>query len=173
MRRSLRTVSKVTVGLFAGSAVAFAVFYAALIAGGYRPVAVYSGSMTPTITVGGLAVDRAISARDVRVGDVITFTDPYVMGRMVTHRVVAIIPTAHGLAYRTKGDANPSRDPWTIRLTGQVGRVAFSIPVAGYVLVYAHTREVRAVLICLASILLLFGLLRRIWRNETIAPVGA
>ena len=70
MRRSLRTVSKVTVGLFAGSAVAFAVFYAVLIVGGYRPVAVYSGSMTPTIAVGGLALDRTIPARDVRVGDV-------------------------------------------------------------------------------------------------------
>ena len=173
MRRSLRTVSKVTVGLFAGSAVAFAVFYAALIVGGYRPVAVYSGSMTPTIAVGGLAVDRTIPAKDVRVGDVITFNDPYVRGRMVTHRVVDVIPTAHGLAYRTKGDANSARDPWTIRLRGQVGRVAFSVPIAGYVLVYAHTREVRGVLICLASILLLFGLLRRIWRKETVAPAGA
>jgi signal peptidase len=173
MRRSLRTVSKVTVGLFAGSAVAFAALYAALIVGGYRPVAVYSGSMTPSIGVGGLAVDRTISAKDVRVGDVITFNDPYVKGRMVTHRVVAIIPTPHGLAYRTKGDANPSRDPWTIRLNGQVGRVAFSVPIAGYVLVYAHTREVRGILICLASILLLFGLLLRIWRKERIAPAGA
>jgi signal peptidase I len=173
MRRSLRTVSKVTVGLFAGSAVAFAALYAALIVGGYRPVAVYSGSMTPTIEIGGLAVDRTISAKDVRVGDVITFNDPYVKGRLVTHRVVAIIPTPRGLAYRTKGDANPSRDPWTIRLNGQVGRVAFSVPVAGYVLVCAHTREVRGILICLASILLLVGLLRRIWRKETVAPAGA
>jgi len=173
MRRSFRTVSKVTVGLLAGSAVAFAVCYTALIAGGYKPVAVYSGSMTPTIAVGGLAVDRPIHAKDVRVGDVITFTDPYVQGRMVTHRVIAIIPTAHGLAYHTKGDANPSRDPWTIRLTGQVGRVAFSIPVAGYVLVYAHTREVRGALVFLAAALILVGLLRRIWREDGIAPAGA
>ena len=173
MRRSLRTVGKVAVGLFSGSAVAFAVFYGALIVGGYRPVAVYSGSMRPTIPVGGLAVDRTIAARDVRVGDVITFDDPYVKGRMVTHRVVSVIPTAQGLAYRTKGDANSARDPWTIRLNGQVGRVAFSVPAAGYVLVYAHTREVRSALICLASLLVLVGLLRRIWRKETTAPVGA
>jgi signal peptidase len=173
MRRSLRTMGKVTVGLFSGSAVAFAVLYAVLIAGGYRPVAVYSGSMTPTIPVGGLAVDRVIPAKDVGVGDVITFSDPYVKGRMVTHRVVKIIPTTHGLAYRTKGDANPARDPWTIRLNEQVGRVAFSVPFAGYVLVYAHTREVRSALIALASILVLIGLLRRIWRKETVAPAGA
>src|SRR6266542_4228329 len=161
MRRSFRTVSKVTVGLLAGSAVAFAAFYTALIAGGYMPVAVYSGSMTPTIAVGGLALDRPIPAKEVRVGDVITFTDPYDRGRMVTHRVIAIIRTANGLAYRTKGDANPGRDPWTIRLSGQVGRVAFSIPVAGYVLVYAHTREVRGALVIIAAALILFGLLRR------------
>jgi signal peptidase len=173
MRRSLRTMGKVTVGLFAGSAVAFAVFYAAMVAGGFRPVAVYSGSMRPTIAVGGLAVDRIIPAKDVRVGDVITFNDPFVKGRMVTHRVVQIIPTPNGLAYRTKGDANSARDPWTVRLRGKVGRVAFSLPVAGYVLVYAHTREVRSALIALASILVLVGLLRRIWRKETPAPAGA
>src|SRR5438876_9480061 len=112
MRRFLRTASRAPVGLFAGSAVAFAVCYAALIAGGYRPVAVYSGSMTPTIAVGGLAVDRTIPAKKVRVGDVITFDDPYVKGRIVTHRVVAVIPTAHGLACGTKGEANPIRAPW-------------------------------------------------------------
>jgi hypothetical protein len=41
------------------------------------------------------------------------------------------------------------------------------------VLVYAHTREVRSALIALASILVLIGLLRRIWRKETVAPAGA
>src|SRR5437867_13431716 len=101
MRRFLRTASKVTVGLFAGSAVAFAVFYAVLIAGGYRPVAVYSGSTTPTIAVGGLAVDRTIPAKKVRVGDVITLNDPYVKGRMQTHRIVAGIPKLHVLRQLT------------------------------------------------------------------------
>jgi hypothetical protein len=41
------------------------------------------------------------------------------------------------------------------------------------VLVFVHTREVRGVLICIAAMLVLFGLLRRIWRKETIAPAGA
>jgi signal peptidase len=173
MRRLTKTVSKVTVGLFSGSAVIFAVAYAAVTVAGYKPVAVYSGSMEPKIPVGGLAVDRPISSHNVRVGDVITFSDPYVKGRLVTHRVVDILQTPRGLAYRTKGDANPARDPWTIRLPGQVGRVSFSVPFAGYVLYYAHTREVRAVLICLAAMLALIGVLRRIWRNEEVAPAGA
>jgi signal peptidase len=173
MLRFIKTASKVTVGLISGSVVAFAVAYAALTVIGYKPVAVYSGSMQPTIPVGGLVLDRAIPARDVRVGDVITFSDPYVKGRFVTHRVIDILKTPNGLAYRTKGDANPGRDPWTVRLTGQVGRVSFTVPVAGYVLFYAHTREVRAVLICLAGLVLAFGTLRWIWRKEAIAPAGA
>jgi signal peptidase len=169
MWRFIKKANKVTVGLLSGAAVAFAVAYAALTVVGYKPVAVYSGSMEPKIPVGGLVLDRAIPAKEVRVGDVITFTDPYVKGRLVTHRVIDVLQTPHGLAYRTKGDATPR----TIRLAGQVGRVSFSVPVAGYVLYYAHTREVRGALICLAAVFLLFGMLRWIWRKEATAPVGA
>ena len=172
MWRFMKKASNVTVGLVSGAAVAFAVAYAALTVVGYKPVAVYSGSMEPSIPVGGLALDRAVAAHDVRVGDVITFSDPYVKGRLITHRVIRILQTHHGLAYRTKGDANSARDPWTIRLSGQVGRVSFSVPVAGYVLYYAHTREVRGALICLVALFLLVGTLRRIWRKEATAPVG-
>jgi signal peptidase len=129
--------------------------------------------MRPTLGVGSLAVDRVVSARTVRVGDVITFNDPYVKGRLVTHRVVQIVPTKHGLAYRTKGDANAARDPWAVRLTGHVGRVAFHVPVAGYVLYYTHTREVRGALIGIVAVLLLIAALRRIWRPEVHGPKEA
>jgi signal peptidase len=173
VRRFIKTASKVTVGLFAGSAVAIAIAYAAITVVGYHPVAVYSGSMEPTIRVGALALDRSIPSQDVRVGDVITFSDPYVKGRLVTHRVIESIQTPRGLAYHTKGDANPGPDPWTIRLSGKVGRLSFSVPVAGYVLYYAHTREVRAMLICLAGLVLLIAALQRIWRKEIVAPTGA
>jgi signal peptidase I len=169
MRRSFHRITRVATGLLAGSVVTLVVAYAGLVAAGYRPVAVYSGSMTPTIPVGGLAIDKPITATNVRVGDVITFSDPYVKGRLVTHRVIRVLRTPQGLAYRTKGDANPSRDPWTIRLSGRVGRVSYTVPLAGYVLVYAHTREIRGILILLAGLVLLLGLLRRIWNNETTA----
>lgn len=169
MRRSIGAVIKVTVGLLCGLAVTFAVAYAAALVAGYKPVAVYSGSMRPTIPVGGLAFDRTIHGGEVRVGDVITFSDPFIKGRLVTHRVVEILQTAKGPAYRTKGDANAVRDPWTIRLQGNVGQVSFTVPAAGYVLVYAHTREVRSALVLLAAGLLLFQVLRWIWRKEGFA----
>ena len=75
MLRFIKTASKVTVGLFSGLTVAFAVAYAALTVVGYKPVAVYSGSMEPKIPVGGLVLDRPIPAREVAIGDVITFSD--------------------------------------------------------------------------------------------------
>src|SRR5438477_2665070 len=167
MRRSFRTTTRVTTALVAGAVVTLVAAYAALLVGGYKLVAVYSGSMRPTLGVGSLAVDKVVEARSVRVGDVITFNDPYVKGRLVTHRVAQIVHTEHGLAYRTKGDANAARDPWAIRLNNQVGRVAFDVPVAGYVLYYAHTREVRTSLICIVAALLLLAVMRRIWRTET------
>jgi len=161
-----------TTALLAGAVVAFVVAYAALLAVGFKPVVVYSGSMRPTLGVGSLAVDRVAPASTVRVGDVITFNDPYVKGRLVTHRVAQIVPTKHGLAYRTKGDANTVRDPWAIRLNDKVGRVALDVPLAGYVLWYAHTRELRALLLAVFAAFVLVAALRRIWRSEPRAADG-
>jgi signal peptidase I len=173
MRRSFKTIARVTTALLAGAVVIFVAAYAALLVVGFKPVAVYSGSMRPTLGVGSLAVDHVVPASSVRVGDVITFNDPYVKGRLVTHRVAQIVLTKQGLAYRTKGDANKTRDPWAIRLNDRVGRVAFDVPLAGYVLWYAHTREIRALLLGTFAIFLLFGALRRIWRSEPAQPAEA
>ena len=107
MLRFLKTASKVTVGLLSRGHRRLRRRIRCAHGPGYKPVAVYSGSMEPTIHVGGLALDRAIPSKNVRVGDVITFSDPYVKGRLVTHRVIHVLETPHGLAYRTKGDANP------------------------------------------------------------------
>jgi signal peptidase I len=165
---SFRTITRTAAMLLSGLAAVVVFAYLAMIALGYKPVAVYSGSMVPALQVGSLAVDRTVPSASVRVGDAITFADPYVRGRLVTHRVIRIFHTKQGLAYRTKGDANRDRDPWTVRLPGEVGRVAFSVPYAGYALWYLHTREVRTGLILLSALLFLTWVLRRIWRTESV-----
>jgi signal peptidase len=170
---SFRTITRAAATLLSGVVAALVFTYAGLLIGGYKPIAVYSGSMVPTVQVGGLAVDRVVPARDVRLGDVITFQDPYVRGRLVTHRVIRIFHTSHGVAYRTKGDANAVRDPWTISLPNRVGRMSFAVPYAGYVLWYARTREVRTALIIFAALFALSAMLRRIWRTEETAEARA
>jgi signal peptidase I len=160
------TIARATVGVVTALTVLAIAAYAALLLAHYRPLAVYSGSMAPGLPVGSLAVDRPTPSSAVRLGDVITFDDPYVRGRVVTHRVIRIFHTPGGLAYRTKGDANSVRDPWTISLPSTVGRVSFHVPYVGYALVYARTREVRMGLILLACSSLLVSFLRRIWRGS-------
>ena len=136
-------------------------------------MAVYSGSMVPTLGVGSLAVVKPVAASSIRVGDVITFNDPYVHNRHVTHRIVRIAVKADGTrAYWTKGDANPSRDPWTIALPDKVGRLSFDIPYAGYGLVYAGTREIRGALIFISIATLLSVVLASIWRRPTPTESG-
>ena len=163
--RHLSWLARRTAGPVSGLAILGVLGYAGLMVAGYRPVAVYSGSMVPTIGVGSLAVERPVPASSVRVGDVITFTDPYVTSRLVTHRVIQILRKQDGtFAYRTKGDANSAPDPWLIRLPGSVGRYRFDVPYVGYALVYAGTREVRIAFILLTAGLALFLLIRRIWR---------
>jgi signal peptidase len=171
----MRTISRIgstTAGLVPGLAVLALVVYAVLFAAGYRTVAVYSGSMEPQLHVGSVVFVKAIDSADVRVGDVITFQDPRTPGRLITHRVVKRFTHKGELVYRTKGDANASVDPWTISLPGTVGRASFDIPVVGYALVYAKTREVRATLLVLFALVLLAWLLARIWRTPKPEPAA-
>lgn len=167
MQQRLGKIAKRTAGLVSGLAVLAAVAYGLLFLAGYRPVVVYSGSMEPTLGVGSLAVVERVPSADVRTGDVLTFADPTLPGRLVTHRVVEVVERPEGgLAYRTKGDANTHRDPWTIALPEQAGTVAFDVPYVGYALWYAKTREARTAIVFLLAGLVLTLLLRAIWRRE-------
>jgi signal peptidase I len=160
-------IAKGTAGLLSGLAVLSALAYGALVVGGYRPVVVYSGSMEPELGVGSVALVKSVPSASIGVGDVITFADPYQPSRLVTHRVVETVERPEGgLAYRTKGDANAHRDPWTIALPAQAGRTTVDVPYVGYALWYAKTREARTLLIVLVAVLTLSWLLRRIWRPE-------
>jgi len=72
----MKTASKVMVVLVSGATVAFALAYVALTVAGYKPVAVYSGSMEPRIPVGGLAVDLGREPCDRRVRRALQHLEP-------------------------------------------------------------------------------------------------
>jgi signal peptidase len=168
MRSELARAARMTTSLALGLVVVAALAYAGLFLFGYAPVVVYSGSMEPRIPVGSLAVTKPVPARSIKVGDVITFADPYVANKLVTHRVVRIVERPNrALAYRTKGDANAVRDPWLVELPNEVGRFKFAVPWVGYGLVYARTREARTLVILLIAALALVPLLRAIWRRPS------
>lgn len=69
-----------------------------------------TGSMSPTIPTGSLAMVHQIPALDARVGDVVTVDRPDQLP--ITHRVVSIVDAGGGYATIVlKGDANAAPDP--------------------------------------------------------------
>ncbi|WP_432563740.1 signal peptidase I [Kineococcus sp. SYSU DK003] len=86
-----------------------------------------TGSMSPAIPAGAVAVVRAVPATQVQVGDVVTVARPDALP--VTHRVVSIAPNPQGTVssrlLTLKGDANASADPTPYPVT-EVRRVVIS-----------------------------------------------
>ena len=164
--RRIGSIAKMTASLVSGAAVLAAIAYGVLMLVGYRPVVVYTGSMEPSLRVGSLAFLEKTPSSTLRQGDVITFTDPSQPGRLVTHRIAQTIERPEGRAYRTKGDANPAGDPWTISLPAQAAKVAFDLPLAGYVLWYSKTRELRFLLVVGIALSLLASVIRPLWRKQ-------
>ncbi|MDN4507595.1 signal peptidase I [Dietzia maris] len=94
-----------------------------------------TGSMSPTIPAGSVAVVKQISADEIEVGDVVT-VDREEGQLPVTHRVVEIYPQTPGEALiRMKGDANPDVDPGMYRVT-TVRKVLWSVPELAKVIVW-------------------------------------
>jgi signal peptidase len=90
-------------------------------------------SMEPTIPVGAAVVIEPVSAAKLRVGDVVTIrVGP--RAAVLTRRVVRLL-TLDGQPYiETKGDANATADPASSPAAAIVGRVDWSVPLAGYLL---------------------------------------
>ena len=103
---------------------------------GAKPLTVLSGSMAPTYDTGDVVVVRDAEARDLEVGQVITFQPISDDPRLTTHRVVAVTYGSHGTRYITQGDANDAADPEPVRPAQVKGEVWYSVPLVGYLSVW-------------------------------------
>jgi signal peptidase len=94
-----------------------------------------SGSMSPAIRTGSVALVREVPATSVQVGDIVTVTTPR-SPHPVTHRVVGIQPdpAAPDMPILTlRGDANPGPDPLPYQVA-TVKRVLVAVPGLGGVM---------------------------------------
>lgn len=97
---------------------------------GHPTLVIRGASMQPAIALGSLVVLDAGDPADLRIGDVVSFAAPN--GTTVTHRVVRFA-SENGTAYiGTKGDANADPDPVITPRGAILGRVATTVPGAGY-----------------------------------------
>jgi len=112
--------------------------------GGYRPVNVLGASMEPAIKMGSVIIIKKIEVKEIKVGDVITYKPPKVIGKkqdptLTTHRVVKIIKKSGILNFKTKGDANKTADISLVSEGQLVGKVALAIPYMGKIGFFART----------------------------------
>ena len=97
---------------------------------GIKPLVFQSGSMSPSITTGALALARTVPAQQLEVGDVVSVTNP--SGVRVTHRVTSLETFNDGEVSMTmRGDANAAEDPMPY-LIGEADRVFFHVNGLGY-----------------------------------------
>jgi signal peptidase I len=142
----------VTALLIAGFAIGAVMLVPA--AFGYQRFVITSGSMTGTVDPGSLVFSRRVDNRDLKVGDIITYTPPAGShrGGLVTHRIVSISKAG---VFRTKGDANPTPDAWTFTLGhGSTPRLAGHLPRVGYVYAALSRPELRRLVVGLPAILI-------------------
>lgn len=131
---------------------------------GGRSMVVQSGSMTPVIRTGDVIVVDPVSPAEAEVGEIVTFKDPEGSGRLLVHRVRAIVPEGEQLAFTTQGDANTNQERWKIPRDGTIGTVAYRIPALGFAVSWIGTPAGRIGLIIVPALVLAISLLVRIWR---------
>ena len=135
--------------------------------GAYRTLTVLSGSMRPLFGAGDIVVATPEPARDLRVGQVITYSIPVGDHHVETHRVIRILKQGDHPVIWTKGDANPIRDPWTARLSQPtIWHQRWVIPYAGYAVIWLREPVVRTMLVVLTPLLVAIFWLYEIWRPD-------
>ncbi|NKS28038.1 signal peptidase I [Rhodococcus hoagii] len=117
-----------TVGAIAGLICIVATIAAMLF--GIKPLIFRSGSMSPEITTGSLALSRKVPATDLKVGDIVSVQNT--QGTRITHRVYELQSQSGDTVIVTlKGDANqdPDAEPYVIH---EADRVFTSVGGLGY-----------------------------------------
>lgn len=96
--------------------------------GGYSFFKVVTPSMEPTIEVGALILTKEADVSEVEIDDIISFfsKDPYMQGKIITHRVVGIDSSSNGkVRLNTRGDNNPSADVEYVDSSNMIGEVVW------------------------------------------------
>ena len=154
------------VWLIAGFAIGLALSTGGPVPFGMRSFAVLSGSMEPVFSTGDIVVEKTVTARNVRVGDIVTYNDPKERGRRITHRVRSMHIVDGKASFVTKGDANDSVEKWQMEPDGRLGRVVYHVPLVGYGIARLGGPQAKVFLVAVPAVLLALIELIRIWRPK-------
>lgn len=98
----------------------------------------YLGSMEPTLNVNDVIVVKSCDVRELKNGDIITFTKDK---RTISHRIIKIMEKERDRAFVTQGDRNEIADEGFISKEQIYGKVIFNIPKIGNVVEYIQNKK--------------------------------
>lgn len=156
-------IERMLSGLLASLGAVLTILTAVTILGHCSWLVERSDSMAPTLRAGDLLAVSRIDPAGARPGDVVTFKEPSRPGMLLTHRVLSVHRNGDEFSFTTKGDANTGTETWSVKSDGTIGRMVIRLPGAGRAVVLLGRPQMRFLLITVASLLLAFELLRRIW----------
>ena len=171
-----KSIFKKLWSLFTTTLVVLAIFLAVVFVGvrllGFQVYAVLSGSMEPDLPVGSLVYVKATEPEKLEIGDDISFL--IAEKTIVTHRIIDIIPDENDptvLRFQTQGIANDVADGNLVHYKNVIGKVAFHIPLLGYVSNFIQSNLGRYIILIGGTFLILAtflpDILAPIWKKET------
>ncbi|MBT2497104.1 signal peptidase I [Microbacterium sp. ISL-59] len=139
--------------------------------GGYSLIMFKTGSMTPTIPAGSVALVQKIPAADIAVGDVVTVDRDAALP--ITHRVTGVEQADQGeqRVITMKGDANDVEDPAPYTVS-DVRIVRGSVPALANVIVWFGSPWVLGGVTLGASLLVVWAFWPRRERAAAEEPSG-
>jgi signal peptidase I len=137
------------------------------VAGWWHYEVIESGSMTPALRVGGVAVLWPEPIGSVRAGQIIALHPPGEGNFVRIHRVIAVTDRDGQVWVRTKGDANNVADPGPMRLDGKTAYAEhYFVPYLGYLGVWLYKQSTRVALEVVLFTLMVAGGLFLIWGKK-------
>jgi signal peptidase I len=123
---------------------------------GFAPV--LSPSMEPTFHPGDLVITRPEPATDIKVGQVVALPVPSEPGQRYVHRIISVATKDGKPLVRTKGDANPAPEPYTLRNDSPtVPVVVTTVPQIGRLSVLLQHTTLRLVVMAVTVVAILLA----------------
>lgn len=123
---------------------------------GFAPV--LSPSMEPTFHPGDLVITKPEAATDIKIGQVVALPVPNEPGQRYVHRIISVSTKDGRPLVRTKGDANPAPETFSLRVDSPtVPVVVATVPQLGRLSVILQHSKTRLAVMAVTVIAILIA----------------
>lgn len=123
---------------------------------GFAPV--LSPSMVPTFHPGDLVITKPEPAKDIKVGQIVALPVPAEPSQRYVHRIISVAMKDGEPVVKTKGDANPAPEPFSLRIDSPtVPLVVATVPEVGRLSVLLQHSTLRLAVIAITMIAIMLA----------------